>query len=297
MYTSEHDLKTLNIGDVIDVTFKNKSKVKKDYLGKTIRFFINNIFDYSFYDPYRRIAIIPLDKFENFTNKDALIVDQTDRFSCLMIDLYPENRIPYSGWKNKIVNIKLVDTIEIPKLEIPKPDFTFNKNLEFNHTGIWYHMKKYSFMSNLWGGTHEDNISFLKKHEGNPKLKMNGFIINDIPVDWIANAHDFLWQYLSLSLTFGDKKKIIYSPIITEYEEEFCIRREALMNKVLEYISRNKYDRYKRIEGMFAVWDYATNLNNSELFEKCLDNFEKEDEKNILTNSLDYLNYKKERGW
>ena len=104
MYTSQYDLKTINIGDVIDVTFKNKSRVKKEYLGKTIRFFVNNIMDYSFYDPYRRLAIIPLDKFENFTKKDAIIVDQTDRFDCLMIDLFPENRRPFAGWKNKIID-------------------------------------------------------------------------------------------------------------------------------------------------------------------------------------------------
>ena len=69
MYTSEYDLTTLNIGDVIDITFKNKRKVRKDYLGQTIRFFINNVLDYNFYVPYRRLAIIPLDKFEKSTKK------------------------------------------------------------------------------------------------------------------------------------------------------------------------------------------------------------------------------------
>ena len=282
---------------MIDVTFKNKSRVKKEYLGKTIRFFVNNIMDYSFYDPYRRLAIIPLDKFENFTKKDAIIVDQTDRFDCLMIDLFPENRRPFAGWKNKIIDIEIVDKLEMPKLEIPKPEFTFNKNLKLSHRGCFYHMEKYTFMSNIWGGVHEDNVDFYKKHEGNPKLKMNGFVINEIPVNWIDNAHDFLRNYLTLSLTFGDKDKRVYAPIITEYEEEFCKRREALMNIVLDYIVKNIYDQWKRIDGMFAVWDYATNTNNESVFEKSLERFEKDDQKIILNNMLAYCEYKLKRGW
>ena len=152
-------------------------------------------------------------------------------------------------------------------------------------------------MSNIWGGVHEDNVDFYKKHEGNPKLKMNGFVINEIPVNWIDNAHDFLRNYLTLSLTFGDKDKRVYAPIITEYEEEFCKRREALMNIVLDYIVKNIYDQWKRIDGMFAVWDYATNTNNESVFEKSLERFEKDDQKIILNNMLAYCEYKLKRGW
>jgi len=292
MYTSKYDMKTINIGDVIDVSFQNKTRVKKDYLGKTIRFFVNNILDYNFYSPYRRIAIVPLDKFKKFTKKDVLIIDQTDRFDCLMIDLFPENRRPFAGWKNKIVKIKVVD-----KIKISNPEFSFNKNLKLIHSGCWFHMNAYSFTSNIWGGVHEDIVKFLKEHEGDPKLKMNGFIINEIPENWIDNAHDFLWQYLKLSLTFGKKEKRVYAPLITEYEEEFCKRRETLMNLILDYILKNKYDRYKRIDGMFAVWDYAINSNNKTVFEKCVEKYGKEDEKNILINMKEYIDYKLERGW
>lgn len=293
MYTSEYDLKTINIGDVIEVKFQNKSKVKKEFLGKTLKFFVNNILDYSFYGSYRRIAIIPLEKINDFTKKDAIIIDQTDRFSCLMIDLYPENRRPFSGWKNKIVDINVIPE----KIDIPKPEFTFNKNLKMNHTGSWYHINNYSFMSNIWGGVHEDTVKFFKKHEGDPKLKMNGFIVNEMPINWIDNPHDLLRDYLTLSLTFGDKPKRVYAPLITEYEEEFCIRREFLMNLVLEHISKIKYKTINSTDGIFAVWDYATNSNNKIIFEKCLDKYGKEDINNILTNLIEYLDHKKKRGW
>ena len=128
-----------------------------------------------------------------------------------------------------------------------------------------------------------------------PQLKAETQDIK-LPKNWYDNAHDFLRDYLTLSLTFGKKKETVYSPLITEYEEEFCKRRETLIPLVLEYILKNKYSR-NIYDGIFAIWDYASKPSNKTVFEKFIEQYEKEEQKTILINIKEYLDYKAERGW
>ncbi len=82
---------------------------QKDYVGKELKFVVNNFIEYNWRRPTRRLALIPIDKIENFKDEDVLFLDDADRFECLMIDLFPCNRRPYAGWKNKTVKIVAVE--------------------------------------------------------------------------------------------------------------------------------------------------------------------------------------------
>ena len=110
IYNTYDDLNEIKIGDILDVKFGKKSfRVKKEFVGKTIRFVVNNFLSHNWRRPTRRLAMVPLEKQESFTEKDVLFLDDADRFECLMIDLFPINRKPYAGWKNKTVKIKKIE--------------------------------------------------------------------------------------------------------------------------------------------------------------------------------------------
>jgi hypothetical protein len=106
MYNTPDDLNKINIGDVIQLRFsRRRFRVKKEYRGKSIKFVVNNYREHNWRRPTRRLALIPLDKQDAYTEKDVLFLDDEDRFECLMIDLFPCNRKPYAGWKNKTVRV------------------------------------------------------------------------------------------------------------------------------------------------------------------------------------------------
>jgi hypothetical protein len=288
MYNSQNDLTTFNIGDVVDVVFMDKVKVKKDYKGKTIRFFINNILDYHWSSNERRLALIPLDKKDKFSDKDVLIIDHSYRFDCLMIDLYPENRRPYAGWRGKEVEITLID-----KIEIPKPDFTYNENLNLKVGDIYVHIEEYKFLSNIWGGEGREILEMIKDELGNPKLQINGFVANEIPKNIIKEGPNFFRDYLSISVKFKGKNNSIYAPYLVEFLDEFNKRREILMELALDFISKNKGNWYK--DGLFVFWDYAVNESNEILLEKCVS--KRKDRSLILENMIERSKYKLKRGW
>lgn len=102
MYNTYDDLNKIEIGNILTLKFGKKPfKVKKDFVGKKVKFIVNNYFEHNWRRPTRRLALIPLEKVDNHTEKDVLFLDDGDRFECLMIDLYPCNRRPYAGWKIK----------------------------------------------------------------------------------------------------------------------------------------------------------------------------------------------------
>jgi hypothetical protein len=106
-YTTDDDLNEVEIGDIITVTFKDKERVKSKYRGKTVKFLVNNFLPHKWRQPTRRLALIPLTSIDFNTSKfrksDVIILDDSDRFECLMIDLFEENKIPFRGWKKKKV--------------------------------------------------------------------------------------------------------------------------------------------------------------------------------------------------
>jgi hypothetical protein len=118
MYNTDDDLNQIEIGDILTLQFGEKPfRVKKEYVGKEVKFMVNNFFEHCWRRPTRRLALIPIDKLETFKSKDVLILDDSDRFECLMIDLFPCNRRPYAGWRNKTVKIVSIDSSESFKIE------------------------------------------------------------------------------------------------------------------------------------------------------------------------------------
>jgi hypothetical protein len=110
MYNTYNDLNKIEIGNILTLKFGKKPfRVKKVYVGKEVKFIVNNFFEHNWRRPTRRLALIPIDKVENFKDSDVLFLDDADRFECLMIDLFPCNRRPYAGWKNKTVKIVAVE--------------------------------------------------------------------------------------------------------------------------------------------------------------------------------------------
>jgi len=106
MYNTYNSLLRVQIGDVITLKFGNKPfRVKKEYLGKTVKFIVNNFIKHNYRRPTKRLALIPFDKVDSYKKKDILFLDDADRFECLMIDLFSCNKRPYAGWKNKTVEI------------------------------------------------------------------------------------------------------------------------------------------------------------------------------------------------
>lgn len=110
IYNTRTDLRPLNIDDIVDVTFGVKSfRVKKEYVNKTLRFKIVNLEEYSWWSTkYKILALVPIEKVEKFTKNDILFITTYGRFDSLMEDLFPCNRRPYAGWKNKEVKIEKI---------------------------------------------------------------------------------------------------------------------------------------------------------------------------------------------
>lgn len=109
MYNTQDDLLQFEIGDIVEVKFGNENyRVKKEYVGRKLKFIVSNLLEYEWRLKTKRLALVPIEKEEDFKTKDVLFLDAYDRFECLMIDLFPVNRRPYAGWKNKTVQIKKI---------------------------------------------------------------------------------------------------------------------------------------------------------------------------------------------
>jgi hypothetical protein len=110
MYNTYDDLNKIEIGNILTLKFgKSIFSVKTEYVGKEVKFIVNNFFEHNWQRLTRRLALIPIDKVENFKDSDVLFLDDAYRFECLMIDLFPCNQIPYDGWENKTVKIVAVE--------------------------------------------------------------------------------------------------------------------------------------------------------------------------------------------
>lgn len=109
MYNNLHDdLLKLEIGDAVEVSFKDHRNVLEKYRGKKLLFVVNNYKDYEWCEPIRKLALVPKDKCTGFCKNDVLFIDDYRRFEYLMEDLFPCNRTPFRGWKNKEVRITKV---------------------------------------------------------------------------------------------------------------------------------------------------------------------------------------------
>lgn len=119
-YLTEDDLNQFIIGDIVKVKFGDGSKVASKYKGKTIEFVVNNFLEHNWRRPTKRLALVPLE--DGWTKGDVIILDDYDRFECLMIDLFPCNRRPFNGWRSKEVSIKKVGQVkQMPKTGDTKP--------------------------------------------------------------------------------------------------------------------------------------------------------------------------------
>lgn len=119
-YLTDDDLNQFKIGDMVSVKFGNGSKVAPRYRNRTVQFVVNNFMKHNWRRPTKRLALIPLE--DGWTLQDVLILDDYDRFDCLMTDLFPCNRIPFSGWKSKEVRVKKNGTIgRMPETTIKRP--------------------------------------------------------------------------------------------------------------------------------------------------------------------------------
>lgn len=109
-YTTDDDLNEVEIGDILTITFKDKEKVKSKYRGKTVKFLVNNFLPHKWRRQTRRLALIPLTSIDlnklTFIKDDVIILDDSDRFECLMIDLFDVNKVPFKGWKKKKVGFE-----------------------------------------------------------------------------------------------------------------------------------------------------------------------------------------------
>lgn len=101
-FNTEEDLLDFNIRDIVEITYPK---------GNTIAYVVNNILPYNWRRPTRRLALTPVT--DKWANKDIVILDDSDRFRCLMEDLYPVNRRPFYGWEKKTVFIKKTGVIDI----------------------------------------------------------------------------------------------------------------------------------------------------------------------------------------
>lgn len=122
-YLTDDDLNQFNIGDMVSVKFGNGSKVAPRYRNRTVQFVVNNYMKHNWRRPTKRLALIPLE--DGWTLQDVVILDDYDRFDCLMTDLFPCNRIPFNGWKSKEVRIKKNGKVgRMPKTSTKKPQIS-----------------------------------------------------------------------------------------------------------------------------------------------------------------------------
>lgn len=106
-YNSRDNLDFLSIGDMVVLKFGDKPfRVKKDYIGKEVKFKVNDVFKYNYGSrEIVRLALVQSNKAENFKESDILIVESTIRIEILMDRLFPCNRRPFAGWRNKEVKV------------------------------------------------------------------------------------------------------------------------------------------------------------------------------------------------
>jgi hypothetical protein len=105
-FNSEDVLLKFNIGDIVEVSFGKGSKTWKRYKGKKIKMVVNNCKQYKWRNESKKLALTPTE--DGWLKSDIVFIDDTDRFECLMIDLFPVNRRPFSGWETKKVSINKV---------------------------------------------------------------------------------------------------------------------------------------------------------------------------------------------
>ena len=110
MYNSDNDLTQYVIGSVVNVTFQDKrTRIKKEYKGKTVKFIVNNTRPYiNQHETCRRLALVPFDNQEDYKMDEVVIVDDTQRFRNKMMLRDKLLRRPFAGWKNKTVTITKV---------------------------------------------------------------------------------------------------------------------------------------------------------------------------------------------
>ena len=104
-YNTPDDLNKYNIGDTLTLIFQDKHYVKKEYRKNEIQFKVMGVLEHNWRRPTKRLSLVPVIKGTNYKASDILYLDDTDRFKCLMIDLFGCNRIGYRGWKSRLTRI------------------------------------------------------------------------------------------------------------------------------------------------------------------------------------------------
>lgn len=91
-----------NVGDEITLKFPNHSRVRKCFKGQTITFDVLAIRKANWGYNMHWLGLLP----KGSNDKDEILfVAPYWRFEALMIDLFPINRRPYAGWKQKSPSI------------------------------------------------------------------------------------------------------------------------------------------------------------------------------------------------
>jgi prefoldin subunit 5 len=121
-FNTDDDLLQFNIKDIVEVPYPTNNR----FQGQVVQYAVNNLIEHDYRHKTKRLALTPLK--DNWGKNSIVILDDSDRFECLMIDLYPCNRRPFYGWYKKTVSVKKVGTVkELPKYQ---KDVDLNKLLE-----------------------------------------------------------------------------------------------------------------------------------------------------------------------
>ena len=295
MYTTNNDMSKLKIGDVLDVKFQNKHKVREIYKGKKVKFIVNNTLKYDWYGSYYRIAIVPLEKKDKFTEKDSIIVDVADRYESLMIDLYPCNRRPFAGWRNKTVNIKKIDHIRM-KTKVP---FTFN-NVKVNGSGRWVHVDGLSWVSGINGGQHIDTYKIIRDVEY-LDVEMVGYSYKKDELDKAISDNKYMehgfWDFLNVEFKYEKETRRAFGIFVKELSEEFHERLNILIKWCANYALHNKYEKWRDENGGYAAFDVLRKNTDNPYFEELLDTYSDKDRNTIINNVLERCHHVKERGY
>lgn len=114
-YMSKVDLKKYKIGDILKIKFKDNNRNEKQYRGKEVEFVVNNSMIH--YDERYNRLVLTINK-DNWTNKDVIVLEDICRFDDLIDALWPCNRRPFAGYKNKTVKVEKVGEVkELPLFE------------------------------------------------------------------------------------------------------------------------------------------------------------------------------------
>jgi hypothetical protein len=95
-YHTSSNFTDLNINDIIECTYK----------GSVSKYVVNSV-----HLRNSTFGLIPFEKRFDHSSSDFIQVTSTSRVEGLMIDLYPINRVPYRGWKNRELVINKIDGI------------------------------------------------------------------------------------------------------------------------------------------------------------------------------------------